>query len=269
MLKKILLYANSDKDPDGGKKKAVEEFLQKKNVEVTSFSGKGLPPADTDLAVVLGGDGTMIRLAHQLLGTGIPIIGINLGTLGYMAEIEWNRMEESLTKAVEGSYTVEERLMLEATIGDDPKTYYAVNDLVIHRDLSDGILAIRCDINGHFLGDFRADGIIIASPCGSTAYNFSAGGPILNPISDNLILTPLCAHGLLDRSLVLKGDDRLDFYIEKFSKGQQAVFIADGNRLMPIPADTWIHVQRSRYTFPLAKVTDMSFFEIVQKKMRP
>ncbi len=111
--------------------------------------------------------------------------------------------------------------------------------------------------------------MIIASPCGSTAYNFSAGGPILNPVSDNLILTPLCAHGLLDRSIVLRGDDHLDFYLDKFSKADHAAFIADGNRVIPVPPKTWIHVYRSRYTFPLAKVSDMSFFEIVQKKMRP
>ncbi|MBQ7059383.1 MAG: NAD(+)/NADH kinase [Firmicutes bacterium] len=269
MLRSVFVYSNRDKDQDGEKRRYVEDFLKSQGVEVQSLSEETPKPYQADLAIVLGGDGTMIRLAHLLLGTGIPIIGINLGRLGYMAEIEWNKVEECLQKAIRGDFTVEERLMLEARIGNDPKTYFAVNDFAIHRDLSDGILAIRCEINGHFLADFQADGIIIASPCGSTAYNFSAGGPILNPVSDNLILTPLCAHGLLDRSIVLRGDDHLDFYIGSFSKADQAAFIGDGGRVIPIPADTWIHVYKSRYSFPLAKVSDMSFFEIVQKKMRP
>lgn len=269
MLKSVYVYSNQDKDPSGEKRKYVEDFLLSQNVEVKTLTEKSSEPYQADLAVVLGGDGTMIRLAHHLLGTGIPIIGINLGRLGYMAEIEWNQVEECLQKAIVEEFSIEERLMLEARVGDDPKTYFAVNDFAIHRDLSDGILGIRCEINQHFLADFQADGVIIASPCGSTAYNFSAGGPILNPVSDNLILTPLCAHGLLDRSIVLRGDDHLDFYLDKFSKADHAAFIADGNRVIPVPPKTWIHVYRSRYTFPLAKVSDMSFFEIVQKKMRP
>lgn len=159
--------------------------------------------------------------------------------------------------------------MLDASIGDDPTRFTCINDFVIHRDLSDGILSLRCDVNRHFLADFRADGVIISSPCGSTAYNFSAGGPILNPVSDNLILTPLCSHSILDRSVVLRGDDVLDFYLGDFTKSDHALFIADGSRSVRVEKDTWIHVEKSRYTFPLARVSDRSFYEIVQKKMRP
>ena len=282
-LKDILVFSNRTKDITGEKTKELIRLLQKEGCSVYQFEpedeegvitlskGTDLAAAGIhlDLAVVLGGDGTMIRCGHLLQRSDVPIIGINLGTLGYLTEIELEAMEYAIHKALSGDFYVEQRLMLEARIGDDPKEYTAINDLVIHRDLSDGILTLRCDINGHLLGEFMADGVIIASPCGSTAYNFSAGGPIVNPVSDNLILTPLCSHGMLNRSIILRGDDELSFHVSGFTKGENALFIADGNKAVPIGPDTWVYVKKSRYTFPLARVSTRSFYEVVQKKMRP
>ncbi len=278
MIRNVLVFSNLTKDPDHKHTSRLIDFLSSMGAHVYMFDREPLPGAEyleegrsenLDLAIALGGDGTMIRCGHKLQGSGVPVIGINLGTLGYLTEIELDSMEDSVRLALSGSFTVEERVMLEAKIGDDPKRYTAINDIVIHRDLSDGILTLRCDINKHFLAEFRADGVIVATPCGSTAYNFSAGGPILNPVSDNLILTPLCSHAMLDRSVVLRGEDELDFYIGGFTKEDHALFIADGGRAVTIPSDTWIHVKKSRFTFPLARVTDRSFYEIVQRKMRP
>lgn len=288
MVEKVLVYPNETRDAGYARTKEVIRFLQRSNVKVCltpedhpALSRECAPVSllreeekdSLDLSIVLGGDGTMIRCVHYLLGTGVPIIGINLGTLGYMTEIEPSEIESSLEKALAGQFTVENRLMLEATVenagGRERKTYYAVNDMLVHRDLLDGILTIKAYINQGFMAEFRADGVIISSPCGSTAYNYSAGGPILAPEADNLILTPLCSHAMLDRSIVTRGDDTLSFYIGSFTRGDHASFSADGYLTDTIGAGTWIHVKKSRYTFPFAKVGTLSFYEIMQKKMRP
>ncbi|MBO6159107.1 MAG: NAD(+)/NADH kinase [Firmicutes bacterium] len=284
MIRQILVYFNTRKDESCAQTLRIVRFLKEQGVSVfMDQERRALHPdlenltspldeerkGNMDLAVVLGGDGTMIRCGHFLQGTGVPLIGINLGTLGYLTEIDPSNPEETLLKAIRGQFRVENRLMLEGSIGDDPTLYTAINDFVIHRDLLDGILTIRCHIGGHFLTEFHADGVIVSSPGGSTAYNYSAGGPILDPVSDNMILTPLCSHAIVDRSIVLGGGEALSFYIDGFTKGNRALFMADGDRYVDIPAKTWIHVRKSRWNFPLAKVSERSFYEIVQMKMRP
>lgn len=288
MIHRILLYPNATRDIGYECTRRVASWLLSRKVEVflpeenyEQIGGemsaiqllKGSAQGKIDLAIVFGGDGTMILCAHFLQGTGVPIIGINLGTLGYMTEIEPGEIDQALDQLLSGQYTVEQRLMLEAVIENSDKsesrTFYAVNDIVIHRDLLDGLLNMTAYINHEFMAKFRSDGVIISSPCGSTAYNFSAGGPILSPEADNLILTPLCAHAMLDRSVVVRGDDQLSFYVGTFTRGDHAVFSADGNNTALVGPDTWISVKKSKYTFPLAKVGQHTFYEIMLRKMRP
>jgi len=179
----------------------------------------------------------------------VPLLGVNLGRLGYMTEVELSDLEPKISLALEGQFTVEHRLMLEARFnegtGEGEGPFYAVNDFLIHRDLADGILKSKAYINDEYMAEFLSDGVIIASPCGSTAYNFSAGGPILSPMADNIILTPLSSHAMLDRSVVVRGGDVLSFYLSSFSKSDHAVFQADGTRNRRIPENTWIHIRRT------------------------
>ena len=288
MISKVLVYPNGSRDIGFSCTRRVIAFLLSHGIQTAAYdpdkvlttSGSQvknadlLPKEDFDLAIVLGGDGTMIQCVHYLLGAEVPIIGINLGTLGYMTEIESHELESSLSEILAGRFKVEQRMMLEAVIKSDKEPdleqhFYAVNDFVIHRDLSDGLLTVQSYIDREFLAEFRADGLIVSSPCGSTAYNFSAGGPILNPVADNIILTPLASHAMLDRSVVLRGSDELSFYIGSFTRGDKAAFSADGSQTVYVGAGTWIYIKKSKYVFQMAKVGKRSVYEIVQKKIRP
>lgn len=286
MIRRVLVFPNGLKDvgyaltiraisflEDHGAQVFVYDQLGKLDSEEYHFtSAQGQDKNKFDIAVVLGGDGTMIQCVHYLLGTRVPIIGINLGRLGYMTEIEPEELETSLAEVLAGHFSVEERMMLQAEIEPDhgeTSVYYAVNDFLIHRDLRDGLIKIQSYVNDQFLTEFRSDGVIVSSPSGSTAYNFSAGGPILTPVADNLILTPLASHAMLDRSVVLRGSDELRFYLGSFTRGDVAVFSADGRETVDVHRGTWIRIKKSQYVFRLAVVGKRSFYEVVQLKMRP
>jgi len=282
MIRKVLVYPNEKRDCAYCHTQKALSFLRSQGAETYVPSDMaevvGAEPLQRketlDLAIALGGDGTMIQAAHFLLGTGVPILGINLGTLGYLTEAEPGTLETSLQQVLEGRFQVESRLILEAEVTpfgheEQKELLWAINDFVIHRNLLDGLLTIDTYVNDDFLAKFRADGVIVASPCGSTAYNFSAGGPILNPVADNLILTPLCSHAMMDRSIVLMGQDQLRFQIAASSKGKEALLSADGAQTISLSEGTWISVKKSKYTFPMVKLLQRSFYEVLQKKMRP
>ena len=285
MVKKVLVYPNVKRDVGYVYAQRVAAFFAARGVKVyvTEETAKGLPEEfpvriiteeekqNMDIAVVLGGDGSMIQGAHFLLGTTVPILGINLGTLGYLTEVEVQDLEDSLRRVLKSDFRVEQRMMLEAEVQiagqKGSRVFYAVNDLVLHRNLLDGILTVKTYINGANLADFRADGVIVSTPCGSTAYNFSAGGPIVNPVADNIILTPLSSHSALDRSVILMGQDRLSFQIGATGKGLESVFSADGVDHVSLAEGSWIHVKKSEYTFPLVRLLQRSFYEVLQMKL--
>ena len=285
MVKKVLVYPNVKRDVGYVYAQRVAAFFAARGVKVyvTEETAKGLPEEfpvriiteeekqNMDIAVVLGGDGSMIQGAHFLLGTTVPILGINLGTLGYLTEVEVQDLEDSLRRVLKSDFRVEQRMMLEAEVQiagqKGSRVFYAVNDLVLHRNLLDGILTVKTYINGANLADFRADGVIVSTPCGSTAYNFSAGGPIVNPVADNIILTPLSSHSALDRSVILMGQDRLSFQIGATGKGLESVFSADGVDHVSLAEGSWIHVKKSEYTFPLVRLLQHSFYEVLQMKL--
>ncbi len=287
MIQNVLIYANSLRDVGYTYTQEVIRFLLQHGITVyvaepnqdllgaadNLHSDREIDKSQLDLAIVLGGDGTMILAVHYLLGSNVPIIGVNLGHLGYMTEIEPDDFETPLAELLAGRYKVEQRMMMEAQVhheGKEPDhTYYAVNDFVIHRDLLDSLLHVQAYVNKEYLAEFRSDGVIVSSPCGSTAYNFSAGGPILSPVADNLILTPLCSHAMLDRSVVLRGDDELSFYLGSYTRADHAAFSIDGSQTIFVGERSWITIRKSQHYFPLAKVGKRSFYEIVQKKMRP
>ena len=285
MIKKVLVYPNAKRDVGYVYTQRVAEFFAARGVrvyateETASHLQEELPvrvseedeKMEMDIAIVLGGDGSMIQGAHFMLGTTVPILGINLGTLGYLTEVEVQDLEESLRKVLKSDFRVEQRMMLEAEVQvtgqKGSQVFYAVNDLVLHRNLLDGILTVKTYINGANLADFRADGVIVSTPCGSTAYNFSAGGPIVNPVADNIILTPLSSHSALDRSIILMGQDRLSFQIGATGKSLASVFSADGVDHISLGEGSWIHVKKSEYTFPLVRLLQRSFYEVLQMKL--
>lgn len=282
-MKRILVYPNHKRDHAYHWSQRVCRELKELGAQVwapeEAADTLGVPAVSEqekqrmDVAVVLGGDGTMMRGAHFLLGTEVPILGINLGTLGYLTEVEPADLSWALRQVLHGAYEVEPRLMLEAQVkpwqGQWSQTFYAVNDFVIHRNLMDGLLLVKTKVNQADLAQFRADGVIVATPCGSTAYNFSAGGPIMSPVADNMILTPLCSHSMLDRSIILMGSDRLEFQIGASGKRHKALLSEDGVGVLELGEGDEVRIKKSRYAFRMIKLLNRSFYEILQKKMRP
>lgn len=279
-MKNILLVTNLPKDPDLVLTYKVKDYLENKGInckiakrkmdhnETVSLRDYG----ESDCVIVLGGDGTILQAARDLAGTNIPIVGVNLGTLGFLAEVSPKELEESLDRLLAGDYHTEERMMLNAgVISENGKISLspALNDISIIRCGSLQIINFDIYVNGEFLCNLSADGIIAATPTGSTGYNLSAGGPIVEPPARLILLTPICAHNLSARSIVLSADDSIEIVINKASNGAALSLevSSDGNDKCNITSGDRITVTRSQFTSTIVRLNKDSFLQAVQKKM--
>jgi NAD+ kinase len=162
---------------------------------------------EVDAVVAIGGDGTVLNATRRAMLTGTPVLGINLGTLGFLAEAEPEQLDEVLAALTSGNYTIEERNTIEATIGDVSEP--GLNDVVVEKIESQRLVVLDVEVNGERFLTYRADGIVVATSTGSTAYGFSAGGPLIDPRVETLLVTPVAPHSLFDRSLVMPPDSRI------------------------------------------------------------
>ncbi len=225
-----------------------------------------------DCVLVLGGDGTLLRAAREVSVKTLPLLGINLGTLGFLAEVETNRMDEAITRLMAGDYLTEERMMLTGNIIHEDSTKSispALNDITIARCGSLQIIRFSIYVNHKFLCNMSADGVILATPTGSTGYNMSAGGPIAEPGAQLLILTPICAHTLNSRSIILKSDDVVEIVIGKANDGSVLTVEAssDGNEKVTMVTGDTLRICKSDKTTTIVKLDERSFLEALHRKM--
>lgn len=227
-------------------------------------------PANIQCIITLGGDGTLIQAARDLAGREIPMIGINLGTLGYLTQI--NRREDvkaMLDELIADQYQREERMMLIGTVYRGGEKIYeglALNEIVATRKELLKVLKFRVYVNGECLNEYIADGMIVATPTGSTAYNLSAGGPLVRPGAQMTILTPICPHALNARSIVLPAEDQIELEIfGNSNKGQVAVY--DGDTVAELEAGDRIRIERSKIRTVLIKLKHTSFLDNLREKM--
>mgnify|MGYP000871065253 CR=1 FL=1 len=217
-MRNFRLITNAFKDKDLHLSRRIVSYIEDKGgragISVSNIEGvvaEDFPltdiPDDTECIIVLGGDGTLIRAATKVESLGIPLIGVNLGTLGYLCELEETSVFAAIDRLMSDQFTIEERIMLSAQIDGSARTQFALNDVVIHWTGDLSMLQLQVYVNGNFLTTYHADGIIVATPTGSTGYNLSAGGPIVDPKSKMLLLTPINAHDLNGQSIVLSADD--------------------------------------------------------------
>ena len=206
-------------------------WLQERGLEVRVLFDRGQPgdlsplvvPPDEfapglDLAISLGGDGTMLRTVDQVYECGAAVLGVNVGQMGYLTEVEPDGLDHALTALLAGEYAVEERMMLEVVVGSSGPAsgrWWALNEMVLEKGQSSRLVRVSVDINGTFFTTYAADGVIVATPTGSTAYSFSARGPIVSPRHRCLLLTPVSPHMLFDRSLVLDAEEELRFTVDE------------------------------------------------------
>lgn len=277
-MKHVLIYTNRHKDAELFFTERVKAFLEQRGVSCAvrlqePDSGTALSDSEAaDCMIVLGGDGTMLQAARDVKTRKIPLIGVNLGTLGYMTEIETGNLEESLDKLLSGDYRTESRMMLNGKLYlKDERTWedWALNDIVISRCGSLQILQFNIYVNGQFLNGYSADGVIITTPTGSTGYNLSAGGPIVEPRARLIMLTPICPHSLNQRSIVLSPEDVIEIEICKGREGlEQVVEVSfDGNHRMPLHTGERVRIVKSDKTTEIIQLNQVSFLEVLHKKL--
>ena len=228
-------------------------------------------PEETDAVFVIGGDGTLIRAARDMVSLDLPLIGINLGHLGYLCELEESTVYDAIDELLADRYTIENRMMLTGyMIAKNAQTSrrIALND--IHRTGSLQIVNLNVYVNGEYLCAFQADGIILATPTGSTGYNMSAGGPIVDPKAKMLLMTPINSHTLNSKSIVISADDEVVIEVgsRRSEKDEQVEVSFDGDNSMQLEVGDRIVVHRAKAVTKILKISKISFLEILRKKMQ-
>lgn len=286
-MKKFFIVTNRTKDPDMETTNYICQFIKERGGEATVMAQEDVfkstveesceynplhIPENTDCVLVLGGDGTLLQTARNTRQLSIPLLGINLGTLGYLAEVEKSGITEALVHLLEDDYEIEERMMLVGTVireDEEIAAAHALNDVVVNRFGPLMVLSFEVSVNGQKLNHYQADGMIVSTPTGSTGYNLSAGGPIALPSSRLMIMTPICPHTLNTRSIVLSADDTIEIKIGKGrNEGiQEAEINFDGGLTQRLVTGDRIVVRRSGQTTKLIHLSKVSFLETLHKKM--
>lgn len=225
-------------------------------------------PSDTECIFVLGGDGTLIRTARDLVSLNLPLIGVNMGTLGYLCELEESTVFEAAEQIMAGHFVTEERMMICGSKVD--KSEIALNDIVIHMSGSLQIAKLIVYVDGRYLAAYNADGIVIATPTGSTGYSMSAGGPIIEPDANMMLLTPINPHALNAKSIVLSAKDKIavELGTRRRQKDEKISVSLDGDRTFTLAVGERIEISQSELKTRILKLTSRSFLEILQKKMQ-
>jgi NAD+ kinase len=230
-------------------------------------------PTQVDFIVVLGGDGTLLSVADRIAQTGreVPILGVNFGSLGFLTEIRIDELYPSLDAVINGKATYDERLMLSATAslsGNKDDTRVVLNDVVFTKGALSRMIELSVSVSGRFVTCVKADGLIIASATGSTAYNLAAGGPIVHPAVDALVLTPIAPHTLTNRPVVIPGDAEVEVHREG-PAGNDDVFVTyDGQYGYPVHRGDIIRVKKATQVLRLVKASARGYFELLREKLK-
>lgn len=278
-MKHFYLITNEVKDPQGAYTERITAYLESHGARVTCIDNtacaavNAVTPGNGEetCVLVLGGDGTLLRAARNMIDKDIPLLGINLGTLGYLAEVEIGATEPALDKLLADDYTREERMMLVGQVQKQHQSEdnFALNDIVISRCGTLQILTFHIYVNGQFLNSFSADGMIVATPTGSTGYNMSAGGPVVEPAANLLLLTPICPHTLNTRSIVLAPEDEIRIEIPQGKDGRLQAVEAnfDGSYKIGLKTGDSIVIRKAAKTTGILKLNTESFLAVLHKKM--
>lgn len=277
-MKHFCIIANQEKDPDGRVAGALLETLKSYGFEAyviaplvpgTKYKKAELKEG-TDCAIILGGDGTFLHGAKALSRGGIPIMGINLGNLGFLTAAEQQDTEKAVRQLAAGEYVIEKRTLLSADcVERKDSEHKALNDVVIARSGFSRLIRLRLSVNGQVVQDYQGDGVIIATPTGSTGYSLSAGGPVVSPVAKTLVITPICPHMLSARPLVVSEDDRITVEVLKSSRSmeQEAFVTVDGDEVAGLAVGEHVNIVKADDTISVVMLKDISFWEKVRAKL--
>lgn len=283
-MKHFFMVTNPLKDFGLETTKRIEKFLTEAGcdckVQVRSdleekkwmYTNASEIPKDTECILVLGGDGTLIEAARDTIELDIPLLGINLGSLGFLTGVEKANIEHALSLLIQDEYELENRMMLNGQVyrGEEcVESSHSLNDIVITRNGSLQIIHFHIYVNGQFLKGYHADGVIISTPTGSTGYNMSAGGPIVEPGAKLIVVTPICPHTLNTRSIVFSAEDEI---VIEMVAGKKDVPLRveanfDGGHVVALEKGDRIVIKKSEKTTDIIKLSHVSFLEALHKKM--
>ena len=277
-IKSVSMIANTDKEIVLSHVSSILKFLISEGVSVlmenslARITGNMVLAATlramknkTDMILVLGGDGTFLHAAGLFHETGIPMVGINFGAVGFLNEIFYKNYKAPLKKILSGGYASQKRLMLKVIIEREKMEHHCLNDLVFMRHTHHSILDINCSVNDKCVGQFRADGVIISTPTGSTAYSLSAQGPVLTPLIDAVIINPVCAHELAIRPLVIDAGETITL---DFSGSAHPPYLAvDGRKSFELRLNDKITISRSEYSVNIITSTGYNFYNVLSRKL--
>lgn len=224
---------------------------------------------EIDLLVSLGGDGTMLGVARFIGQRQVPVLGVNLGSLGYLTEFTKDELFPVLDELREGSFFLDQRMLLEVKLVRNAQvvvSHRALNEAVINLGSTVRMIELECRIDGMFVNSFRADGMILATPTGSTAYSLSAGGPIVHPSMSAILLTPICPHTLSNRPVVVPGDSLVELIFPEANDG--VLLTIDGQVQVNLLAGDQVTVLRSQTTFDLVRPRNRNYFEVLRRKLK-
>ncbi len=280
-MNNFLVVTNRQKDPTFTCTNRIRGYLERHGRVCRTETGDTSElniPEETECVIVLGGDGTILRAARNAAASGIPLIGVNLGTMGYLAEVDSDDLEEALDRLISGNFTKERRMMLSGRVvpaggqrEDSQSTAKdrALNEIAITRKGSLQIIVFYIYVNGQLLYTCHADGILVATPTGSTGYNLSAGGPIVEPHAELILLTPICPHSMNSRTIVLSAQDRVVIEIGENKKGskQEVEACFDGSVAMAMHTGDRMEIRKAGKVTEMLKLNQDSFVEVLRKKM--
>lgn len=273
-MKRIGIVANAKKDTNYKIANIAKKYLEGK-AEVEDLSELASKHqynnialleqfSSLDAIVVLGGDGTMLRAAVSAAKAGVPVLGINLGRVGFLAEVPIDSMNEALSRVLAGDYTIEKRMLL-AAYSNDKLLGYALNDFCVYRRDMQRLISTAISIDGDNIDCYRCDGLIAASPTGSTAYSLSAGGPVVSPKLESIVLTPICPHMINWRPIVLQSCEKITITLG--DKEDKATVAADGEQVIDIDYNESITITRAPIMAKFIKLYNTNFYEILRDKL--
>ena len=222
-------------------------------------------PAAADVLLTLGGDGTILRVARLVGRHQTPILGINLGKLGFLAEVSVGEMTDCVREVIAGAYTVEDRMMLRATAKGTRRNYSALNDIVVEKHGTSRMVNFVTFVNHEYVATYAADGIIFSSPTGSTAYSLANGGPILHPTNRVIAISPICPHTLTARPIIVTDDSKITVRIEEAPN--RIRITADGQMEELLRPPVEVTIQRAPFVARLVKRLNTSYYDVLRKKL--
>ena len=284
-MKNFCIISNPDKDQGLALSEKIRDYLTGKGASCMvwqserkiggeyNYTDPSVVPKNAECVLVLGGDGTLLQAARDLIHVDVPLLGINMGNLGFLAEVNRDAVIPALDQLLEDRYEVEDRMMLSGTIYREDEIIgrdTALNDVVISREGHLRVIGFKNYVNGEYLNSYNADGIIISTPTGSTGYSLSAGGPVVSPNARLMIMTPVAPHTLNTRSVILPEEDVVTVEIGKGRRKEieQATASFDGDMNYPMITGDRIVIRRAADRTRILKLNHMSFVETLRKKLQ-